>query len=58
MTTVAGAAEGFPCDVNRVGTLVAGDGRRAPGMSRITPTVPGMDEPPGRYDVTCPSRQG
>src|SRR5580704_3711116 len=47
-----GAAEGFPCDVNRVGASLAGDGQRAPGMSYITPAVPDMDYPPGRYGVT------
>ena len=52
MTTVAGAAEGFPCDVNRVGMSSAGDGQPAPEMSHIMPTVPGMDNPPSRYDVT------
>jgi len=53
MTTVAGAAEGFPCDVNRVGMSSAGDGQPAPEMSHIMPpTVPDMDNPPGRYDVT------
>ena len=52
MTTVAGAAEGFPCDVNRVGMSLAGDGQPAPEMSHITPTVPDMDNPPSRYDVT------
>ena len=51
MTTVAGAAEGFPCDGNRVGTSLAGDGQPAPEMSHITPTVPDMDNPPSRYDV-------
>ena len=30
----------------------AGDGQRAPGMSHIMPTVPGMNKPYGRYDVT------
>ena len=30
----------------------AGDGQRAPEMSHITLTVPGMSKPPGRYDVT------
>ena len=52
MTTVATAAEGFPCDGNRVGTSLAGDDQRAPKMSHITLTVPGMNEPPSRYDVT------
>ena len=45
MTTVAGAAEGFPCDVNRVGMSLAGDGQPAPEMSHITPTVLDMDNP-------------
>ena len=49
---VAGAAEGFPCDGNRAGMSSAGDGQRAPEMSHITLTVPGMNKPPGRYDVT------
>ena len=49
---VAGAAEGFPCDGNRVGMSSAGDGQRAPEMSQSTLTVPGMNKPPGRYDVT------
>jgi hypothetical protein len=52
MTTVATAAEGFPCDGNRVGTSLAGEGQRAPEMSHITLTVPGMNKPPSRYDVT------
>ena len=30
----------------------AGDGQQAPEMSHITLTVPGMNKPPGRYDVT------
>jgi hypothetical protein len=30
----------------------AGDGQRAPKMSHITLTVPGMNKPPSRYDVT------
>jgi hypothetical protein len=56
MTTVARAAEGFPCDVNRVGMSLAGDGQPAPEMSHIIldlpPTVPDLDNPPSRYDVT------
>ena len=52
MTTLARAAEGFPCDGNRVGASSPGDGQRAPEMSHITPAVPDMDNPPGRYDVT------
>ena len=52
MTTVGGAAGGFPCDGNRAGASLAGDGQRAPEMSHITPTVPDMDNPSGRYDVT------
>jgi hypothetical protein len=52
MTTAAGAAEGFPCDGDHVGASLAGDGQQAPEMSHITPTVPDMDNPPGRYDVT------
>jgi hypothetical protein len=36
MTTVAGAAEGLPCDVNRVGASVASDGQQAPEMSHST----------------------
>ena len=52
MTTVAGAAEGFACDGNRVGASLAGDGQRAPEMSHVTPTLPDMEKPPGRYDVT------
>ena len=52
MTTVAGGAEGFPCDSNRVGVSLAGDGQRAPEVSHIMPAVPDMDKPPGRYDVT------
>jgi hypothetical protein len=35
-----------------MGMSLAGDGQRAPEMSHITPTVPDMDKPPGRYDVT------
>jgi hypothetical protein len=30
----------------------AGGGQQTPEMSHITPTVPDMDNPPGRYDVT------
>jgi hypothetical protein len=33
-------------------TLLAVAGQRAPRMSHITLTVPGMNKPPGRYDVT------
>ena len=51
MTTVAGAAEGFPRDGNRAGTSLAGGGRRAPGISHSALTVPGMNKPP-RYGVT------
>ena len=32
--------------------VMAGDGQRAPKMSHITLTVPGMNKPPSRYDVT------
>ena len=52
MATVAGAAEGFPCNGNRAGMSSAGDGQQAPEMSHFLPTVPYMDNPPGRYDVT------
>ena len=52
MTTVAGARGRVPCDGNRIGTSLAGDGQRAPKMSHITLTVPGMNNPPSRYDVT------
>ena len=52
MTTVAGAAAGFPCDGNRVGMSWRATDQRAPEMSHITPTVPDMDNPPSRYDVT------
>ena len=51
MTTVAGAAEGFPRDGNRAGTSLAGVGQRAPGISHSALTVPGMNKPP-RYGVT------
>jgi hypothetical protein len=30
----------------------ASDGQRAPKMSHITLTVPGMNKPPSRYDVS------
>ena len=50
MATVAGRGT-LPWDGNRVGTSLAGDGQRAPKMSHITLTVPGMNKPPGRYDV-------
>jgi hypothetical protein len=31
---------------------LAGEGQRAPKMSHTTLTVPDMNNPPGRYDVT------
>jgi hypothetical protein len=51
MATVAGRGT-LPWDGNRAGTSLAGDGQRAPRMSHITLTVPGMNKPPGRYVVT------
>jgi hypothetical protein len=32
--------------------VIGGRGQRAPELSHITLTVPGMNIPPGRYDVT------
>ena len=51
MATVTGRGT-LPWDGNRVATSLSGDGQRAPRMSHITLTVPGMNKPPGRYDVT------
>jgi hypothetical protein len=46
------AAERFRGMATASATSSAGDGQRAPRMSHITLTVPGMNNPPGRYDVT------
>jgi hypothetical protein len=46
------AAERFRGVATASATSLAGDGQRAPRMSHITLTVPDMDNPLGRYDVT------
>ncbi len=51
MATVAGRGT-LPWDGNRVGHVIRGRRPASAEKSHITLTVPGMNKPPGRYDVT------